>query len=162
MSSEEQHSRAEDYCDGYCFGFQQGRSELVFTENFHDDDSEDYRNGVRRGFAARRIMEIGRADSEKKAQEALREEVERNGTDDYGFQGPKPTDEQWNHWRTLQIQIRQIGNESWNDVLLETYRLLSSYAEGVTLSDAERAAVLRVKEGVVERLVVKDLPGRMP
>jgi hypothetical protein len=122
----------------------------VLTENFDADDSEDYKSGFRKGFAVKHIMEGG-IDSQKQAKEVLREEVDRMERY-YGLQGPKPTDEHWEHWRTLQTQIRRFGHESWQDVLLETYRLLNSYAEGSTLSDSERSAMLRVKEGIVERL----------
>jgi hypothetical protein len=74
----------------------------------------------------------------------LHEEVDRMERH-YGYQGPQPTDEHWEHWRTLQTQIRQVGNESWEEVLLETYRLLNNYAECAMLSENEQPAVLHIK-----------------
>jgi|GEM_PF-7020593 len=140
--------RAKEYGDGYCSGFYQGKHPV--EECFANDDTEDYRNGFKRGFAARRLLETG-SDSERQVQEQLYEEV------DHMFRhcpnpGPHLGEETWEKWKTLQGRVREIGQRSYEDHILEVYRHLSDYAKfNNKRSNEELSALSVLQEGVIRR-----------
>jgi hypothetical protein len=141
--SREDCSNAQSFCDGYCDGFDIGNE-------LDESDTSAYRAGLARGVAAREIEKSG-TDALTQLRESLYEEVSRLERY-YGYQGPSPTDQHCEQWRMLQKQVRQIGNESWEAVLLETYHLVGFYSKGTGLSEPERSSVLTIKQGIVERL----------
>ncbi|HEY2547557.1 MAG TPA: hypothetical protein VGI46_15915 [Candidatus Acidoferrum sp.] len=143
--------RNESYCEGYCAGFHFGRElSSRADEYFGEDESEEYRAGYRRGFAAIRARSA-ETESDRKERQPLYEEVEQMHSE-YLLHGEHFTEPQWERWKELQGRVKAIGNRSWENILLELYRFLNSYKRGAKLSEHEVTAMQAIKKGLIERL----------
>jgi hypothetical protein len=60
-------------------------------------------------------------------------------------------EEMWERWKELQSRVKEIGNKSYEDHLLEVFRNIDLYAgrEGLTNEEITGARIL--KQGVIRR-----------
>ena len=137
--------RAGEYRDGYCAGRLEGHRESSFDDS-SSNDSKAYQDGFTRGFDVAKL----RIEADRVHRDEIAEAVQE--VDRLAMTGPDHfSEEERGRWRALQGKIKQNGQKSYQNILLEMLYDLRTYESASTFPDQERKALNLVRNGILAR-----------